>query len=626
MYGFHDRVLWVDLNRRTVDVRPLDPQDVNDFMGGSGLGAAILARLVTPQTEPLSPENPLIFMTGPFTNTPVPAGSRYGVVALSPYTGLFGEANVGGAFGWQLKRSGHDGIVVTGASDTPVYLVIGKAGYELRDADDLWGKDIFEADEALKEQYGKTIETALIGQAGERLVPMAAIGHGGRHTRLAGRCGLGAVMGAKKLKGIVVEADTQETPVADLDGLKASINKYVPQIRERLKIFGQNGTPGAPANFDLIGNLPVRNWRDGRCPDVIKTINAQVYQETIQTKRTGCKRCPISCARLVQVKDGPYAIEAPTEGPEYETLGGFGTQMLNGDLDSIAKLNELCNRLGIDTISASQVIAFATECFEKGLLTTDDTDGFELGFSKPEVLVALVEKIALGTDGIGKLLGQGSRKAARAIGKGAEEYAVEIKGLELPMHDPRFSWGQALGQATSNRGACHLASIAHPFEMISTLPELGYAEPHPQRQREGKAQFVIHMQNLMNITDAFSICKFVLFGNATQLTPLVEWYNLATGRSLDVDGFMACGDRMFTLKRMINNARGVTRKDDTIPLRMQTLKKTSDKFSLDVPPINQMISDFYEIRGWTEEGRPSAATIASLGLGDWKQQPATQLP
>ncbi len=626
MYGFHDRVIWVDLPRKTIDVRPLDPDEVTDFIGGSGLGAAMLARMVGPDTDPLSPENPLIFMTGPTTNTSVPAGSRYAVVALSPYTGIFGEASVGGSFGWQLKRAGYDGIVVTGAAKKPVVLVVGTDGVTLQEADRLWGKDIFEADDALKEEFGDDIVTALIGPAGERLVPMAAIGHDGRHTRMAGRCGMGAVMGSKKLKGIVVAKNTIETPVADAAGLKASVQTYMGQIQERLKLFGFNGTPGAPANYDPLGNLPINNWRDARCPDIIKTINAQVLQETIQVRRMGCKRCPISCARLVEVKDGPYKTDGVTEGPEYETIAGFGTQQLNGDLNSIAKLNELCNRWGIDTMSAAQTIAFANECFEKGLLTTRDTGGLELGFGKPDALIALVEKICFAEDGIGKLLGQGSRKAAAAIGRGAEECTLEVKGLEMPMHDPRFSWGQAISQATANRGACHLASLAHAYEMVSTMPEIGYAQPHARQSRDGKAQFVIHLQNFMNVLDAFSMCKFTIFANALPLTPFAEWYGLIVGREVSVVDLLKTGDRIFTLKRMIDNARGITRKDDILPPRMRTLKKVAENFSFDVPPVTQMLSDYYEIRGWTEEGRPGASTVAGLGLGAWTGQPGLRLP
>jgi len=547
------------------------------------------------------------------------------VVSLSPYTGLYGEASVGGSFGWQLKRAGYDGIVVTGAADAPVMLVVGTEGVELRDAAGLWGKDVFEADDALKEQFGDDIVNAIIGPAGERLVPMAAIAHDGRHTRLAGRCGMGAVMGSKKLKAIVVAKNSIETPIADAAGLKASVNGYMAQIQERLKLFGFNGTPGAPANYDPLGNLPINNWRDARCPDLIKTINAQVLQETIQVKRTGCRRCPISCSRLVEVKDGPYKTDGIIEGPEYETIGGFGTQQLNGDLKSIAKLNELCNRWGIDSMSASQTIAFANECFEKGLLTTADTGGLELGFGKPDALIALVEKMSFAEEGIGKLLGQGSRKAAAAIGRGAEEYALEVKGLELPMHDPRFSWGQALSQATANRGACHLASLAHSFEMVSTMPEIGYDKPFPRHQREGKAQFVVHLQNFMNLFDSLVICKFTIFANALPITPFVEWYNKISGRTLSVEEFLACGDRIFTLKRMINNARGVTRKDDMLPPRMRTLKKVAENFSFDVPPITQMLSDYYEVRGWTEEGRPGKQTIGALGLAGWADQPCARL-
>jgi aldehyde:ferredoxin oxidoreductase len=323
------------------------------------------------------------------------------------------------------------------------------------------------------------------------------------------------------------------------------------------------------------------------------------------------------CGRLVEVKDGPFATGGVVEGPEYETLAAFGSLCLNDNLEAIAKANEICNRMGLDTISTGSLVAFAFECFEKGLITAADADGLDLGFGKPEAVVELVRRIALGEGELAQTLGQGVRRAAERIGGTAAEYALEVKGLEFPMHDPRFSWGQALSYCTGARGSCHLTSLAHPFELAVTLPELGYDEPFPGRQREGKAQFVIHLQHLMTLMDSLISCKFSLLNNAVRVSTLREWYNLITGRDLSLEDFMAAGERSFTLKRMVNNSRGISRKDDVLPPRMRTLKKRGEEVDLDVPPLSPMLADYYEIRGWTEEGRPGPETIQRLGLESW---------
>ena len=622
MHGFHDRLAWIDLSDRSIDFRPLDPVDVRNFAGGSGLGAALLARLTGPATAPLSPENPLCFLTGPFTATAVPAGSRHEVVSLSPLTGIYGESNCGGSLGWHLKRSGLDGLVVTGAADRPVALVVDRGEIRLRDAGDLWGLDVYRTDAALKEELGdRGAVTAAIGPAGERQVLLASISHDGRHTRAAGRCGLGAVMGSKRLKAVVVTSRGEaETPVADPEGLRSSVKEGLAVIRERLDLFGDMGTPGGVLVYDKLGNLPVLNWREGRGGELATRISGQTLKETIRVRRTGCKACPIQCGRMVQVKEGSFATDGVVSGPEYETLAAFGCLCGNGDLESVAKANELCNTLGLDTISTGSVVAFACECFEKGLLTPADADGLELGFGKPEAIVELTRRIALGEGELARLLGQGVRRAAREIGGVAPEYALEVKGLEFPMHDPRFSWGQALSYATSNRGACHLASLAHPFEISLALPELGYDGPYPARERAGKAEWTIHLQNLMALLDSLIICKFTLLNNTLRVSNYLDWYRRITGRDIDLTEFLALGERTFTLKRMINNTRGISRKDDLLPPRMRTLRKRGEDLDFEVPPGDQLLSDYYELRGWTEEGCPGSGTVDRLGLGPWAKE------
>jgi aldehyde:ferredoxin oxidoreductase len=606
---------WIDLSLRRVEIKPLDEKDSRDFVGGASLGAAYLARLVGADTDPLGPDNPLIFMTGPFTASGVPASSRHDVISLSPLTGIFGESNCGGSFGWQLKRSGFDGLIIKGKSDKPVVLVIDADQITFRESGDLWSTDVFIADERLKAEIDPKGVTALIGPAGERLVKVASISHDGRHTRSAGRCGMGAVMGSKNLKGLMATSRGKtEAEIADREGFRNSLKQALILIKERLGAFGQMGTPGGVINYDKLGNLPINNWRTAQCTPLAEKTTGTTLKETIWASRAGCKFCPIHCGRLVQNAEGPFALDGVQEGPEYETLAAFGSLCMNDNLKAIAKANEYCNRFGLDTISTGSIIAFAMECREKGLLSEKDLDGVDLSFGNPEGMVEMVKRIAYRQGELASLLAEGSRKASSVIGGGAEEYAIHVKGLEMAMHDPRFSWGHALSYSTSNRGACHLSSLSHPFELAVALPELGYEKPYPGRQKEGKAQWVIHLQHVMTILDSLSICKFTMLSNALTISHFREWLQQITGVDRSLEEFMALGERAFTLKRMINNRRGITRKDDMLPPRFRTLKKRGGNIDFDVPALLPMLSEFYDLRGWTEEGRPTPETIRRLGL------------
>ncbi|MGD0626785.1 MAG: aldehyde ferredoxin oxidoreductase family protein [Thermodesulfobacteriota bacterium] len=621
MNGYHNRIAWIDLSIRKVEVRPLDGKDAQDFVGGASLGAAYLARLVGADTDPLGPDNALLFMTGPFTASGVPASSRHDVISLSPLTGIFGESNCGGSFGWQLKRSGFDGLVITGKSDKPLVLVIDADQITFRDSGDLWGMDVFTADERLKAEIDPKGVTALIGPAGERLVKVASISHDGRHTRSAGRCGMGAVMGSKNLKGLMATSRGKtEAEIADREGFRNSLKQALILIKERLGLFGQMGTPGGVINYDKLGNLPINNWRTAQCTPLAEKTTGTTLKETIWVSRAGCKFCPIHCGRLVKNTEGPFALDGVIEGPEYETLAAFGSLCMNDNLKAIAKANEYCNRFGLDTISTGSIIAFAMECREKGLLSEKDLDGVDLSFGNAEGMVEMVKRIAYRQGELASLLAEGSRKASSVIGGGAEEYAIHVKGLELAMHDPRFSWGHALSYSTSNRGACHLSSLSHPFELAVALPELGYEKPYPGRQREGKAQWVIHLQHVMTILDSLSICKFTMLSNALTISHFREWLQQITGVGRSLEEFMALGERAFTLKRMINNRRGITRKDDMLPPRFRTLKKRGGSIDFDVPALLPMLSEYYDLRGWTEEGRPTPETIRRLGLEAFRSE------
>lgn len=615
MNGYHNRVAWLDLTARRVEINELDPDLAGRHWGGANLGAALLADLTGAGTDPLGPDNPLIFTTGPLTATGIPFSSRHEVVALSPLTGIYGEANCGGALGWQLKRSGLDGLVITGTSHEPVVVVIDDREISFRDAADLWGRDTYDVDAALKEEYDRKGVSALIGQAGENLVRFASISHDGRHTRAAGRCGMGAVAGSKRLKGLFITSRGKTpTPVADAEAVKELSGKAVGAVRERLDLFGKIGTPGGVANYNKLGNLPINNWRDADNAPIAEATTGTVMKETIWVSRAGCKLCPVQCGRMVEIPEGEFAINGRVEGPEYETLAAFGSLCLNGDLEAVAKANELCNKHGLDTITTGAVIAFAMECVEKGVIGPDLLEGLDLRFGNGAAMVDTVRRIALGRGELARILGQGVKEAAGILGGDAPEYAVHVKGLEFPMHDPRFSWGHAISYSTGNRGACHLSSLSHPFEMAVALPELGHPEPFPGREREGKAAWTIKLQNLMTALDSLCLCRFAMLNNCLTITDFIDFLGAVFGREVTVEEFMSQGERGFTLKRMINNRRGITRKDDLLPPRMRILKKRGRDFDFDIPPMWPMLSEFYDLRGWTEEGRPGPETMTRLDL------------
>ncbi|MCB2190805.1 MAG: aldehyde ferredoxin oxidoreductase family protein [Deltaproteobacteria bacterium] len=610
MSGYHHKLLRVDLNRREIKTQDLDPQLTDSLMGGAGVAAKLLYDETTADTEPLSPDNVFIAMTGPFTGTRVPSAGRHHIVARSPLTGIFGEANVGGSWGVMLKKAGYDGVVVTGKADKPVYVAISDDKVEIRDAGEIWGQDAEESAKWLKSQTSNKAAAAVIGQAGERLAPIAGVPHIGTLTRAAARTGLGAVLGSKNLKAMVAVGKGQ-APVADPEGLEKSVKGLLKHITEATETFGQYGTGGGAENYEKAGNFPLKNWKQGRWEGVSK-INGVVLHDTVLTGRKGCWRCPIACGRHIKITEGPYAgLEGA--GPEYETMGTMGGECLVDDLAAICKANDLCNRYGLDTISAGATVAFAMEAYEKGLITTEDTGGVELTWGNAEALVKMVDKMGK-REGIGELMSQGSAAMAEALGHNASEFAVHVKGLEPSAHDPRRFFSQALSYGTAGRGACHNASWSHPYELALTMSEIGIDEPQDAYQVDGKAAFTATLQNLMCVQDSALLCRFTQIGKAVTVENVVEWMSLITGKQWDVESLMKVGERVFTLKRLYNTRLGVSRKDDFLPPRFMTLNREGEELTNQLPPIGRLLSDYYKHRGWSEEGIPTQQTLAKLGI------------
>ena len=610
MLGYHNKILRVDLTKRKTEVQDLDEPILEKYMGGVGLGVSLLYNETTADTDPLGSENILASMTGPFTGSLVPSSSRHHVMARSPLTGILGESNVGGSWAVHFKKTGYDGIVVTGKAEEPVYLWIHDNGLEIRDARPIMGKDSIESAEWLKQQTTDKASAAVIGPAGELMARIASIPHIGTIVRQAARCGLGAVMGSKNLKAMVTFG-TKKVAHAHEDCLREHMKTILPHIRKVTEIFGKYGTSGGVENYEKLGNFPLQNWRSSRWADASK-ISGVTMHDTILKRRTACLQCPIACGRHIRINDGLYGpLEG--EGPEYETIGTMGGECLVNDLAAICKANDLCNRYGLDTMSTGSVIAFAMEAFEKGLITTEDTDGIELRWGSGEALVEMTRKIGL-RQGIGELMGEGVLRMARALGRNALEFAIHVKGLEPSAHDPRRFWSQALSYGTAARGACHNASWSHPYELALFMSEIGIDKPHSSFQVEGMAAMTAKLQNYQTMNDALIICRFSQVGKAVTVTNIVDWYNMITGLHADIEELMTIGERIFNLKRLFNTRLGISRKDDFLPPRFLTHNRKGEGITTQLPPIGKLLADYYEYRGWSEEGIPTPEKLRKLGL------------
>ena len=610
MYGYLGKILKINLSNREINKIPLKEEDLKKYIGGSGLATKYLYDLTGPKTDPLGEDNVLIFMTGPITGTNAFSSDRFSVVTKSPLTGIYTEADCGGKWGSALKKSGYDGIIIIGRADKPVYIWINNGKVKILDADDIWGYDTFKTHKVLKEKTNSDSEIACIGPAGENMIKYAVIATDGEHARVAGRAGCGTVMGSKRLKAIVANGN-QEFEVFDPEGLKKFIKEHSKKMVSSMKVLRSYGTSNGVEYCENVGELPVKNWSQRRF-DKAKNISGQTMAETILKKSYYCGKCVIGCGRTVQIEDGHFKTDGVIGGPEYETIGMLGSNLLVDDIKAIAKFNELCNKYGLDTISTGSVIGMIMECYEKGLIGSEFLDGVNLSWGDKDSIIEVIHKIG-NAEGIGKLLGEGTRKIAEEIGSYAPEFAIHVKGLEAPAHEPRAKVSVALGYATSNRGACHLQAFTHDFEDGASLADMGYPETLDRFSTEGKAEFVIRFQNLMSMFDSIHCCKFVLFGGVT-LKELTQTLNLVTGFEIDEKEFLHIGERLFNLKRLYNTRLGISRKDDTLPSRYLTQKRGEGSYEDKLPPLGEMLDEYYRLRKWDEIGIPKKEKIEELKL------------
>lgn len=607
--GYTGRLLHVDLTKGSCEAKEIEPRLLG-LIGGSGFAADILYRETGPETAPLGPENVLCFMTGPLTGTAVMCSGRHEVAAKSPLTGIYGEASAGGHWGAMLKKAGFDGIVVRGRSESPVYLWIAEGRAELRPANHLWGLDTFETDRRVKAETTDKAVVTCIGVAGERMVPLAAIMSEGKEARAAARGGLGAVMGSKNLKAIAVFG-TRDVTVHNLDAVLEMNRRIGPETVRANEGMKRYGTGASLEYVEKIGDLPIKNWSQGTWKEPASRIGGMQIVKQMRTRTTACYRCPIGCGKMITDPDGPYG-PVDGRGPEYESLAALGSYVLMDDLHAIVYANELCNRLGLDTISTGAAIAFAMELYEKGIIDAHDTGGLHLKWGDPQTVFTLIGQIAH-KEGFGAILGLGTRQASRVIGRGAEEYAMQVKGLELPAHDPRARSSLALAYATSNRGACHLQGQSSIFESRATDPSIGIDEPLDPHTWEGKADLVVKAQAIGSMYDSLCMCRYFRPG----VDQVSKYFTYVTGVDMTPAEFLRTGTKIFTLKRLYNLRCGITRKDDTIPPRIATLAFPEGGSAGHVPHLGKMLGEYYRIQGWSEDGIPTLETIRELGLEEY---------
>jgi aldehyde:ferredoxin oxidoreductase len=601
--GYSGGILSVDLARRTHRVSPLPSELIERFIGGKGFGIKILYDELTPGCDPLSPGNIIVLAVGPMTGTLVPTSSRIVLATRSPLTGIWLDTNCGGTFGPELKRTGFDVVKITGKADSPVYLVIDDGEVRLEEAAPVWGKDAIQTNRWIKEAEGNDFRIACIGQAGEKRIPMAAVIAEGRAF---GRGGSGAVMGSKNLKAIAVRGSAG-IRVHDHDEFLRENREAFNEILINPDTGGTRPLYGTPAIYSHVreaGALPIRNFQGGGYPRMEKVDEEAVLRELIEA-RYSCFGCPIGCGKLSVAKKGIFKGKR-IDGPEYENLWSFGAQCGNTDLSAVLEAEYLCDSYGLDSISSGNAIGFTMECFEKGLL--DDSEiGFSAGFGDAKAMIELLHMIGKG-EGIGELLGQGVRRAARKIGAGSEDFAMHVKGLELPAFDPRAVFGMGLAYATGDRGGCHLRSWTVGQEILESRDRI---DPF---STEYKAELVATQQDWFSVLNSVGICFFATFAlGPNQIAGLL--YALTGVESFSsVEKLMRIGERIYTLTRLFNLREGITGSDDSLPPRLLREPMPEGPAEGKTVPLAAMLSEYYRLRGWDEEGRPAHSKLVELGL------------
>jgi len=604
--GYAGRILVVDLTRAMYEVWEIPPSIARKYVGGTALAVAIHWRLGSADVPPLSGDNPLVFTTGPLVGTKALASGRFAASARSPLTLIWGEADSGGSWGVKLKAAGYDGLVVLGCASRPVYLWVTGERVVLRAASHLWGKDTFHTYELIRSETAPTAAVACIGQAGENLVSFASIMSEGRHARALGRCGLGAVMGFKKLKAVAVSGSVSPS-VNDVHALERSVRAVAREVVEKTGRQRRYGTAGGVVPNHYIGDMPARNWTLGDWMTGVEKLSGECMARDFLTGSFYCPACIIGCGRIVRLTRGPWA-GTEVAGPEYETIAAFGSLCLNDDLAAVIEANDWCNRYGMDTISTGSVIAFAIEAREQGLLALPVGEP-NLGWGNYEAVLEMIHRIAM-RQGLGDLLSLGVRAVAQRLGSGALRLAMHVKGLELPFHDPRALSSLAVAYAAHPRGACHRGCSQNAERFPN--PEIGLPDVLDRFATDGKGRATALMQNLAEIYNCLKVCHFLM--PAVSPSRLLEWVNAVTGWDMDLAELLRVGERSVNLKRLYNLRCGVTRRDDALPARLTSEPLHEGGAAGYVPDLERMLEEYYRFRCWDAQGVPQRRKLHELGL------------
>lgn len=606
-HGYMGTMLRVNLSTGAVTREALPDALKLRFIGGRGFGAKIFFDELEPGTDPLSPGNKLIFQCGPLAGTGAQSCSRWIVTTKSPLTGGYFRSCAGGPFGAEVKAAGYDILVVEGRAAAPAYIWIDGDRVELRDASHLAGRLTHQTADAIRAELGDSrIKAAVIGPAGEKLVRFAAIVD---ERRTASRGGVGAVMGAKNLKAVAVRG-TGHPQVADRTGLMALVKKQMERVKTdpRLQGFRKLGTAAAVGFCHELGIYPVRNFQAGVMADVAGNLTAEKFNELYQ-RDAYCKSCPIHCGGIYKVPPGPISGE-PCEGPEYETLYSFGGEIGNSDTAMVLEANRLCDDYGVDTMTAGATIGFAMECYERGILTKNDLDGMELAWGDQEAIMALLKKM-LQRQGAGDLLAEGSRMAAQKIGRGAEQYAIQVKGLELAGYDPRGLKGLALNYATAPLGASHCVGQC-PQELMGGGDNDRFAY-------RGKGAMCMMNQDKVAAFETGIVCIFPMQFHLIDFPGLAAMLRAATGIEQfgDEAYLKLVGERIWNVERACNIREGFTRADDRLPKRFLEETHPEGPLAGSTVELEAMLDEYYEVRGWNHRtGGPTRKTLDRLELQD----------
>ncbi|HHY46188.1 MAG TPA: aldehyde ferredoxin oxidoreductase family protein [Firmicutes bacterium] len=612
-YGFGGKILRVDLTHERIEIEKLDDAFYRRYIGGMGFVAYHLLREVKPGTDPLGPDNRLYFFTGVLTGIPVPGTGRNSIGAKSPLTGGFGESEVGGFFGVELKRTGYDGIIIEGKASHPVYLVVHDDTCEIRGAEPMWGKSTKESREMILEELGDDkVKLAQIGVAGENQVRIASIICDLRYA--AGRGGMGAVMGSKNLKAVAVRG-TKKPAIARPDKVMELARWMADNSKALVPSYHDIGTGSGVIGMSQSGGLPTRNFRSGSFEGV-ESLSPYTMRGNILKKMDGCFACPVKCKRVVEV-ESPYRVDPAYGGAEYETIASFGSNCGISDLRAIAKAHELCNAHSLDTISTGVAVSFAMECYENGILTKEDTGGLDLRFGNAEAMLALVDMIAR-REGLGAILAEGTARAAQRIGKGSERFAIHSKGQEIPMHEPRWKRGLGIGYAVSPTGGEHCSNVHDPMYEKDTpdmesVRVLGIIDTIPiDDLGPRKVRLFTYLLLYRYLQNSLVVCQFVPW-RPDQISDLVS---ATTGWNTSVWELLKVGERSANMARLFNLREGFTAQDDRLPERFFEPEEAGGLGGLDRGRFEDALELHYAMMGWDMNGVPTRGKLYELGL-EW---------